>query len=471
MSSKQLLNLMFIFRADKVGKKTRQSSLQCRLKISGTQTDIPVGLNVHIDDWDESKNTVKTDCERYPTYAKEISDFINVIDAHYKILSTERPTVTAQMIRAAYERAKNPEPPKPPTPVFGLLHTIDELICDFEKKVKLPEDHQEKRSMETLKQWYSTRTKLIEYLSYQKTGEKPYVTRKDQRDKAQQAKYIKDSKRYDIPLDDFCYSFAEDFMTYLTDERTIKLKAAAANKQLKNTKQVFTYAVQRDWIKVNPLAAYMTKDVASEVIPLEWNEIEALINLTHLNPRLERIRDAFLVQIFTGFSFQDLKALTLSNLRRNIHTGVHFLSRQRGKTKVNEMVPALPFVLNMITKYGQDRECLLTRQLFPVPSNTHFNEYLKELQTLAGISKSLHTHLARHTFAHLMLNYHGLALEVVSAMLGHNSIRTTQRYCKVTERLITTAVWPLLKKAFRQTAELFVIPDLPRSYEVFLMAA
>ena len=48
----------------------------------------------------------------------------------------------------------------------------------------------------------------------------------------------------------------------------------------------------------------------------------------------------------------------------------------------------------------------------------------------AGIEKPLHSHLARHTFATMMLR-EGVRIEHVSKMLGHTNIVTTQRYAKV----------------------------------------
>lgn len=44
-------------------------------------------------------------------------------------------------------------------------------------------------------------------------------------------------------------------------------------------------------------------------------------------------------------------------------------------------------------------------------------------------------HVARHSFATLALSY-GMSIESVSKMLGHNQIRTTQIYAKVTEEKI-----------------------------------
>jgi site-specific recombinase XerD len=49
---------------------------------------------------------------------------------------------------------------------------------------------------------------------------------------------------------------------------------------------------------------------------------------------------------------------------------------------------------------------------------------------MAGIGTRLHSHLARHSFATYMLSK-GIRIEHVSKMLGHTTIKHTQRYAKV----------------------------------------
>jgi site-specific recombinase XerD len=48
---------------------------------------------------------------------------------------------------------------------------------------------------------------------------------------------------------------------------------------------------------------------------------------------------------------------------------------------------------------------------------------------MAKIETRLHSHLARHTFATMMLR-NGAKIENVSKMLGHTNITQTQRYAK-----------------------------------------
>jgi len=74
------------------------------------------------------------------------------------------------------------------------------------------------------------------------------------------------------------------------------------------------------------------------------------------------------------------------------------------------------------------------------------NAYLKEIADLCGITKTLTFHLARHTFATTVTLTNGVSIESVSAMLGHKSIRTIQKYSKVVEQKVSNDVAELRKK-------------------------
>jgi len=66
--------------------------------------------------------------------------------------------------------------------------------------------------------------------------------------------------------------------------------------------------------------------------------------------------------------------------------------------------------------------------VFPINSNQKFNAYLKEIAAICQINKNLTTHTDRDTFATTVNLSNGFPIETVSALLGHNSIRTTLIY-------------------------------------------
>ena len=87
----------------------------------------------------------------------------------------------------------------------------------------------------------------------------------------------------------------------------------------------------------------------------------------------------------------------------------------------------------MIEKYkGIDSEYLLPRV-----SNQKFNSYLKEITDIVGIDKNLTHHVARKTFATTVLLYNNVPMEIVSELLGHSKLNTTQiHYAKVVQSRI-----------------------------------
>ena len=192
------------------------------------------------------------------------------------------------------------------------------------------------------------------------------------------------------------------------------------------------------------MAYYRTADDDEDVEPLEDHEVQAIIDATDLIRPVESIRHCYTAKIFTGFAFQDLDAMGKENIYQEPTTGVYFLCRERGKTNIDEMVPITPMIKEIMDIYKDDPECQAKGQLFPVPSNQNYNGYLKVLQIHCKITKTLKTHLARHTFAHIMLNHYGFSLEIVSRMLGHKSIRSTQKYCKISMKRIAEAFAPHL---------------------------
>ncbi|MFA9388743.1 MAG: tyrosine-type recombinase/integrase [Prolixibacteraceae bacterium] len=78
-----------------------------------------------------------------------------------------------------------------------------------------------------------------------------------------------------------------------------------------------------------------------------------------------------------------------------------------------------------------------------MPLSLQTGEY--EIGDLARINKNLTTHIARHTFATTIALNNGVPLEVVSKMLGHSSVKTTQIYAKVQEKAIEMSMGNLMK--------------------------
>lgn len=64
------------------------------------------------------------------------------------------------------------------------------------------------------------------------------------------------------------------------------------------------------------------------------------------------------------------------------------------------------------------------------------NAYLKEIADICQIQKHLTTHLARHTFATLAIEY-GMPIDIIAKILGHTNTNMTRRYAKISEANIS----------------------------------
>ena len=159
-----------------------------------------------------------------------------------------------------------------------------------------------------------------------------------------------------------------------------------------------------------------------------------------LDGDMETSRDVFLFACYTGAAYCDLMALNREHLVRD-DEGNLWLKFSRQKTGVLCRVKLLPEALRLLEQLHSDaRETLL-----PYMNYATYLSCLKAILLRAGLSLPITTHTARHTFATLITLEQGVPIETVSKMLGHSTVRMTERYAEVTpqklfeefDRLIT----------------------------------
>lgn len=143
--------------------------------------------------------------------------------------------------------------------------------------------------------------------------------------------------------------------------------------------------------------------------------------------RREDVKKAFLFSCLTGLRHSDVEALTWGDVtEENGYTRITF--RQQ-KTKWQEYLDVNKQAASLMGERQAPGE-----QVFPMPYSTdHISRVLKEWAKDAGVAKSISFHVARHSFATMMLG-NGVELYTVSKLLGHRSISTTQVYAKIMDR-------------------------------------
>lgn len=231
----------------------------------------------------------------------------------------------------------------------------------------------------------------------------------------------------DILLTSLSFSLAADYEFYLKTVRGCANNTAV--KYVKNLKAVINFAVSQGWLNYNPLDKWKGKLERVDKGYLTEQELGTIANKEFVHKRIEEVRDVFIFCCYTGLAYSDVYKFSEANIVFGLN-GKKQITINRTKTNTLVTVPLLDPALRIIEKYKDHPLCVYSGRLLPVKSNQKQNEYLKEISELCGINKNLTTHIARHTFATMMLTL-GASMESVSMMLGHTDIKTTQVYAKI----------------------------------------
>ncbi len=398
----KLVNHFYLKKAkvDKAGK----APVYLRLTLNGERVEMSVHKKIKPDMWDKSAERISGRSEYARTINAYLTNLRNKIDICFIKLDNIGERLSVQQLV---------------NELSGKSENQITLVEAFEKHNKLVEtkvgiDY----SAITLKRYRSSLNSLKEFM---------------------EARYNK----LDIKLGDLKHEFIVDYETYLKTERN--LKHNSSTKSIKNLYRVINMSVTNGWLNLNPFRNFSCNYRENYRECLNQEEIDILFQKEFSIKRLEKVRDVFIFQIYTGFSYGDVEKLTPDNIQTGID-GEKWITIYRGKTGGRSSIPLLPRAIEVINKYKDDPGCLVKGKLLPVTSNQKMNGYLKEIADICDIKKNLTTHLARHTFATTITLTNGVPIETVSKMLGHKSLRTTQIYSKVVDTKISIDMQKLKQK-------------------------
>jgi site-specific recombinase XerD len=237
----------------------------------------------------------------------------------------------------------------------------------------------------------------------------------------------------DISLEQVDFTFIDNYDLYLNQH--CQLQRNTINKYHTRLKTLIIKALNESYISKNPYNNYKLKSQKTQREFLPHEELENIIklDLSH-NSSLDRVRDIFLFSCFTGLRFQDSQDLKIDNLIiNNKNQSIRFTQR---KTNISSEIPLLNNAILIIQKYNDSVERKVLSKLLPKISNQKVNTYLKVIGELAGLNQALTHHIARHTFATTICLNNNMPIEILSKLLGHTSIKTTQIYGKITQEYL-----------------------------------
>lgn len=255
--------------------------------------------------------------------------------------------------------------------------------------------------------------------------------------------YIKKSYHAaDIPMNKVNFKFISGLEDYLLTVR--RQKPVTINKNMQRVKQVTTYAMKCNYIKVDPFIDHAPLKVEKELVFLTTEELHKLESYQFAQERLAKVRDLYLFSVYTGLAYHEAFALQKKHIIMAFDKRF-WIEMKREKTGKGISVPLLPQAMKIMEKYdnGGDKEA----HVLPAISNQKMNSYLKEITEIVGINKKLTHHTARKTFATTILLYNDVPIEIVSKLLGHSSIAVTQKhYAKVVNKKVSACMEKLEKQ-------------------------
>jgi site-specific recombinase XerD len=219
--------------------------------------------------------------------------------------------------------------------------------------------------------------------------------------------------------------FLEKYYQYLRVDKKIANNTAV--KYLTAFRTVLMPAIRSRLIPQDPFKEVKFKTKVIHKGFLTDEEIN-LLTKVKLSEDLGRIRDQYLFCCYTGLAYSDLKQLNREHFIQQ-KDDEYYILKPRQKTGQQSIIPLLPAARQILQKYSPTRD--FRDFIWHVSANQKMNQRLKVIGEKGGLSKMLHMHLARHTFATTITLSNGVPIETVSSMLGHASLRQTQHYAKI----------------------------------------
>ena len=257
-----------------------------------------------------------------------------------------------------------------------------------------------------------------------------------------------------LTFDFFDEKGLNDYVTYLRDVK--EMRNSTIGKQLSFLKWFLRWAFKKGLHQNNAYDSYKPKlkSTQKKIIFLTWEELNKLreFEIPAAKQALDRVRDVFLFQCFTGLRYSDV-----FNLRKSDIKGDH-IEVTTVKTSDSLIIELNNHSKAILDKYKD--VAFEDDKVLPVITNQKMNDYLKELAELAGIDEPvrqtyyrgneridevtpkyalLGTHAGRRTFICNALAL-GIPPQVVMKWTGHSDYKAMKPYIDIADDIKANAM-------------------------------
>ena len=403
---------------------TENVPIRMRVNFASKRIEFTTGYRIDSAKWDADKQRVKNGCSnKLKQLASEINasllEYYTEIQSIFKRFEVEDVMPTPEQIKEAFNALRKPvsEEPKPKKEALpcDFFQVFDDFVEDCGRQNNWTDS--------TFEKFAAVKNHLTNF-------------------------------REGLTFEFLDERGLNDYVGYLRDVK--EMRNTTIGKQLSFLKWFLRWAFKKGVHQNNAYDSYKPKlkSTQKKIIFLTWDELNRLreFKIPSNKQALERVRDVFLFQCFTGLRYSDV-----FNLRRSDIKGDHI------EVTTVKTSDSLIIELNKHSKVILDKYknvAFEDDKVLPVITNQKMNDYLKELAELAGIDEPIRqtyykgneridevtpkyallgTHAGRRTFICNALAL-GIPPQVVMKWTGHSDYKAMKPYIDIADDIKANAM-------------------------------
>ena len=403
---------------------TENVPIRMRVNFASKRIEFTTGYRIDSAKWDAAKQRVKNGCSnKLKQSASEINasllEYYTEIQSIFKRFEVEDVMPTPEQIKEVFNALRKPvsEEPKPKKEALpcDFFQVFDDFVEDCGRQNNWTDS--------TFEKFAAVKNHLTNF-------------------------------REGLTFEFFDERGLNDYVGYLRDVK--EMRNTTIGKQLSFLKWFLRWAFKKGVHQNNAYDSYKPKlkSTQKKIIFLTWDELNRLreFKIPFNKQALERVRDVFLFQCFTGLRYSDV-----FNLRRSDIKGDH-IEVTTVKTSDSLIIELNNHSKAILDKYKD--VAFEDDKVLPVITNQKMNDYLKELAELAGIDEPvrqtyyrgneridevtpkyalLGTHAGRRTFICNALAL-GIPPQVVMKWTGHSDYKAMKPYIDIADDIKANAM-------------------------------
>ena len=419
-------NIIFTLESRKKGGVliTENVPIRMRVNFASKRIEFTTGYRIDSAKWDADKQRVKNGCSnKLKQSASEINasllEYYTEIQSIFKRFEVEDVMPTPEQIKEAFNALHKPvsEGPKPKNEALpcDFFQVFDDFVEDCGRQNNWTDS--------TFEKFAAVKNHLTNF-------------------------------REGLTFEFFNERGLNDYVGYLRDVK--EMRNTTIGKQLSFLKWFLRWAFKKGVHQNNAYDSYKPKlkSTQKKIIFLTWDELNRLreFKIPSNKQALERVRDVFLFQCFTGLRYSDVFNLRRSDIKDD-HIEVTTV-----KTSDSLIIELNNHSKAILDKYKD--VAFENDKVLPMITNQKMNDYLKELAEMAGIDEPvrqtyyrgneridevtpkyalLGTHAGRRTFICNALAL-GIPPQVVMKWTGHSDYKAMKPYIDIADDIKANAM-------------------------------